>query len=1576
MTAGFDNGTLAKSEKSASKTDVVTKKEPKLTSPKVLKEDLSIFYRDLQGIPVYSGSGGIGAIGEKAFPVVAPEANPSIAAARYGKGRIVAAGSDQYFDLSRPHEDEEGIVTRNILLWLTDEAHTNKGKGNDRTNRYEDALKGKGKKIRLVTTSHSFTVDPSLPIEVVKVDSWASAKLNPQKYAVAYVDASMKDKDLKNLDKYVRKGGAVIVAEKGRDLVSITRHTPLDERLRIGNYRGSRLSQNFAVQKLLNRAGLTLLNSGVSTNNNPPEFTYEDAYNSHFLNRIQQAKALEEGTLSIDDIEIGLPNADANKKQKLLADVIIETLETLSSESQLYAWAESKAEKLEPAIFPINRSEKPYTNALYDFQFSHFTLDPNNTKSPYADDFPGKVSEDAEIVNNKEVEVNFDFLDTMYTRALPNKNWVSTGLYAPPGSVVEVDVPEGTENLTVQIGSHDDDLRGLSQWKRVPLLVDHKKLTPGKNRVNSPYGGMIYLIPMKPKEDTKVTVKINGAVQAPYYVLGETTQEEWDKMRNAPTAPFAELKSDNIVLTVPSETITDLEDPKELMETWDEIVESYDELVGVSPEKEMPNTADELPHYYVADRQIKGGALHAGYPIMLTVDRAERLLNVDYVRTKAWGFWHELGHEYQQSPWLWGDVWEVTVNIYSLYIQEKFGNPSELLTEKDGKDYYDRAFEFLNSNNLEKEYNDIGNYERLVMFKQLQLAYSWDFYTDVHTYYREMPDDQLPQSTQEQIDTFVVTASKLSGENLLEFFEKWAVGYSDKAREKVEAMNLPQPDEEVWKLREQTETELTPEEVLKEDFEVFYRDLEGIPSYSSTHAGGVSAIKGNAFVVATNPNTSPLIAASRYDKGRVVAAGMSEYLDFSGTENIKSTLTRNVLTWLTEQHQGEGQPVSYEEALNGEGKIKLITNWDIGVSDELPIEVKKVDNFLSEDMNPNLYQVAYVNNFNMPLSDEEVEALLNYIKDGGAVLFAMKGWVMDGYPKDWMKEKIPNARLYDYGIQKLLNEVGISLMNNIAATKNEMLPPLSYDKANNYHILRLIDQAKAVENGTLLVDEIDIGYPDADDEKKKEIIATIVSGTIGSLTSSSPLLEQIRGDAQDLEVTWPFEKGKFPYSSALLSYQVNQVSLDPNQTKSPFADVFPGVVPADTPIVDNKEIVVDFDYDDLSHLRMLYPPGNWHSTGLYAPAGSVVTIEVPEGTENLDVQIGAHTDNLSGKTTWERVPVVALRKELQPGTNKIVSPYGGLIYLIPTKSKADTEATVSISGAVNAPYFVLGETTNEEWNNTIKNYQAPWAELQGEHVILTLPTDVIKNVDNPEELMTKWDQMIGKYNELVGVGPNKPLPHRSPDRPHRYVFDIQISNGLMHAGYPIMAPIQRFAEEAVDLSKGQLGSWGFWHEMGHEYQQTPWTWGDITEVSVNIHSLHVQEYFGLKSNLLTKDDEGKDYYDKAFEYLNSTDPNKKFTSIGLMERLVLFGQLKLAYGWDFYTNLNTAYRELPQDQMPKSDQEEMDLLVLMASKLSGENLLSFFEKWEWHITEDTRTKIESMNLPKPETPVWTLREKE
>ncbi|WP_409345620.1 M60 family metallopeptidase [Paenibacillus sp. MBLB4367] len=786
---------------------------------------------------------------------------------------------------------------------------------------------------------------------------------------------------------------------------------------------------------------------------------------------------------------------------------------------------------------------------------------------------------------------------------------------------------------------------------------------------------------------------------------------------------------------------------------------------------------------------------------------------------------------------------------------------------------------------------------------------------------------------------------------------------------------------------QQSATEaVTSDATLQNDLNVFYKDLTGIPTYSSSNSGGVSAIGEQAFNVAVSQPTTPNIAAARYGQGRVYLAGDDLYFKPSEqTDTDKMTIVRNSLQWLTADAKAVNpNAVTYDDALAGHGRLQMITTSPSSrfqVNSALPIDLKRIDSWSSAELDPARYPVAYVDFPVFQTSDDDIPYLEAYVRNGGSIAVAAKGWVLETYASNYLGDsyKGKTASLgVDYPIQRLLNKFGLGLMNNTATKTNGTLPAPTVEQAKGAHVLTLMGQAKAIEAGTLDLGQVKLGPPGADAKTKLTIMAAILGGTIGALTPASPLYAAVQSGIDDLSrLAFPLDKSKAPYSSALLAFVLNRVSQEASPAKSPFADHFPGIVPDNAPIVNRKPVEVNFDLPDFSYLRMAYPPGAWISTGLYAPAGKEIVIDVPAGTEDLDVQIGAHTDNLTSKDIWKRIPAVTKRQKLVPGLNKIQSAYGGLLYLIPTKAKPATKTTVTVSGGVSAPYYVSGQTSLEDWIGSIRSNPAPWAELQGRRAIVTVPSSLIRNLDDPKALMDKWDAIIDHYDELTGLSPEGALPHRSPVAlPFRYVDDVQISAGSAHAGYPMM--FDNYGTKLTDVANVTAKGWGIWHESGHEYQQNPWKWGAIVEVSVNIYSLYVQEKFGNASNLLSRDAQGKDSYDKAFAYLSSDFPGKTYgntSQLDLFSELVLFKQLQLAYGWDFYTAMHTYYRDMPANQVPQNDQQKIDTFVVTASQLSGENLLSFFDKWAVPYTKDPiRAQVEAMHLPNPQTPVWTLKE--
>ena len=112
-----------------------------------------------------------------------------------------------------------------------------------------------------------------------------------------------------------------------------------------------------------------------------------------------------------------------------------------------------------------------------------------------------------------------------------------------------------------------------------------------------------------------------------------------------------------------------------------------------------------------------------------------------------------------------------------------------------------------------------------------------------------------------------------------------------------------------------------------------------------------------------------------------------------------------------------------------------------------------------------------------------------------------------------------------------------------------------------------------------------------------------------------------------------------------------------------------------------------------------------------------------------------------------------------------------------------------------------------------------------------MPSSEIRNLENPDELMEFWVQALEMEHDLYGY---LPWP-----RIERAVFDIQISAGWMHSGYPFMAHLAS-ADDAVDLDHLQSeGDWGMFHELGHNHQWNPSRLPGTTEATCNLASVYL-----------------------------------------------------------------------------------------------------------------------------------------
>jgi hypothetical protein len=394
-------------------------------------------------------------------------------------------------------------------------------------------------------------------------------------------------------------------------------------------------------------------------------------------------------------------------------------------------------------------------------------------------------------------------------------------------------------------------------------------------------------------------------------------------------------------------------------------------------------------------------------------------------------------------------------------------------------------------------------------------------------------------------------------------------------------------------------------------------------------------------------------------------------------------------------------------------------------------------------------------------------------------------------------------------------------------------------------------------------------------------------------------------------------------------------------TASPAAAVFPGEVPADAPRV-TRTVSVDTSVPE------------WHSTGLYAAPGDHLTVEIPAELVNrgLQVRIGAHTDALWSLPEWDRAPEITRVFPLRATSTLAANAFGGPVYIVvPVRSRLGT-IQVTIQGGVEAPLFVRGQTSHAEWMEKIRNAPAPWAELQGNNVILTVPSRVVRTLDNPEDLMALWDRAMDDVADLATIPRHRP-------RQERYVTDRQISAGYMHSGYPIMMGLD-VADAVVNtktmLSNGHAGVWGFFHEVGHNHQISDWTFNGTGEVTNNMFAVYVfEKEFGITQSQHPALVPVK-MQERLLKYIAGGADFEKWKSDPFLA-LTMYIELQQAFGWDAYKKVFAEYRALPSSERPKTEMEQHDQWMVRFSHAAGKNLGPFFQAWGVPTSDAARQSI-------------------
>lgn len=704
--------------------------------------------------------------------------------------------------------------------------------------------------------------------------------------------------------------------------------------------------------------------------------------------------------------------------------------------------------------------------------------------------------------------------------------------------------------------------------------------------------------------------------------------------------------------------------------------------------------------------------------------------------------------------------------------------------------------------------------------------------------------------------------------------------------------------------------------------------LQGVQTIDAPGLPGPIAVFGeDAFAVVT-PKGKPqnasktkpaqaVVAAANWGRGRVVVFGHGGFLTSTGHDTPR--LLANAARWCAPgdgalRVWGATDAIREALAANGIRVESAQGDWreHLGDLDLLVLDTHHLE------------------------AQADREAVRTFVVDQGG------GWMTAGLAWGWLQLH-PGKIITDHPGNKILWEAGLAFADGTVAESPGDLYEVAPEPSPWAHAGRAVE---ALVHGTISADE-------------RAAAGASVAAAMRTLgRDHNPLrdrlAEVLEGDRESFDglyremhahgLTW---KDHTLARLGIVEFMLDSFEAPPEAVvKHPSADGFPGRVDDEAPR-SVRTATVDTTI-----------PG-WRCTGFYAPAGEVVTLHFAEDLSGrgLVVQIGSHLDPES-RGALNRLPRVVRRFGVDAPSVRVANPVGGLIYLDVPKGFAADSVAMSIEGAVASPLFTLGHTSAEQWE-TLREAPGPWAELESKEIALTVPSEVVRTLDDPASLMEFWNKVVRTQGHLEprrlnGLG----------DRQARLVPDISVSWGYMYApaNRPLTIPMSS-AADLVDLD-GLLDQdggnvWGFFHELGHWHQNSMWTFGGTGEVTVNLFTLYAldkvcgiapSEARNFTPEKMLGDMRAHAAAGSPFEVWK----RKPFLA------LTMYVQLQQAFGWALYEDVFAEYRALPESERPKSDADKRDQWLVRTSRYTGRDLGPFFEAWGVPTSESARASVSDL----------------
>lgn len=432
----------------------------------------------------------------------------------------------------------------------------------------------------------------------------------------------------------------------------------------------------------------------------------------------------------------------------------------------------------------------------------------------------------------------------------------------------------------------------------------------------------------------------------------------------------------------------------------------------------------------------------------------------------------------------------------------------------------------------------------------------------------------------------------------------------------------------------------------------------------------------------------------------------------------------------------------------------------------------------------------------------------------------------------------------------------------------------------------------------------------------------------------------------------------------------------------PWAAAFPGVPDQSSRV--NESVVVDATGNE-------FPAGalrreRYFPLGFYAPPGGLVTIEVPAShtAENLKISVGWDHNDLrplqDWHPTWRRAPALQRIFDITSAETMVTNAWGGSISIVVPASFQGT-IPVAINGAIPMAVYTAGQSNADDWYADL-DAGAPQAVIQNFGGIrLVLSAESARRLSDPKDVAEFWNGFYRHHAELAG----EPEPRAYESI---WIFDPQVGYGYANAGWmtinyplhgenwaimpgtaagrdwlatlPSIGPTRHTIPRLLESYSPEVHGvdwWLFGHELGHQWQTEDWgsgsTYPEIGEVAVNLFTMYTLNgyVFGGGDADIIADPRLPNSVDHAALF------DLNWPEADLFQRLELYRQLIFEFGWD---TMKTVFRSYFDPAYPRSAfGSRLDGFAIRFSAIVERDLVSFFEYWNYPLTESAASTIRS-----------------